>query len=178
MLKRNYPWQQNLKTRLHPIPNRTVLSVLIRWFPALTARPYSQTQYAKKPHSTSITIQCQSVSDPYDAFSSLTATVTNQPLPSFLWKIFWSTLYHTFPQTLPLFYLKAKLYSSGRSMRARKYMLFFNQVSSRASVITFSCRTSENTKFLACSSSISSFNTLLSVHSSCSWIVVETLHND
>lgn len=139
MLKRNYPWQRNLKTRLHPIPNRTMLSVLIRCFPALTARPYSQTQHAKEPHSTSITIQCQSMSDPYDAFSSLTTTGTNQPLSSIFWKTYWFTLHYTFPQTLLSFYLKTKMHSLGKSTRARKYMLFLNQVSKRASVITNIC---------------------------------------
>lgn len=115
--------------------------VLIRYFPALTARWGSCAPHAKERCGPSITNQCQSVSGIYDAFlhsQQLELINPSPPPPKKHIKPQCTTVFRirSFTQTLVLFYLSAKMHTLGKSTNTRNDVSFLSQVSRRASVIT------------------------------------------
>lgn len=98
---------------------------LIKYFPAPTARSGSGTQH-KQQCSPSPTNQCQSMSGIHDAFlhsQQLTNSLPPPP-PTTHFKPQSTTTFNirSFPQTLAVCYLSAKIHILGKSMNARNYI--------------------------------------------------------
>lgn len=102
--------------------------MFIRYFPALTAR--SQTPSTKQWCSLSIINRCQSTSGIYEAFLHSQLELINPfpPPPKKHTKPQCTTVFNirSFPKTLVLLYLSAKMHILGKSMNARNYECLFS----------------------------------------------------
>lgn len=144
MFKRIYPWQWNLQNQFCPLPHWIMPPVLIRHFPALTAR-------------SGMPGHCIQNNDPFPAlqtntnqclvFIMLFFTSTSQQLelinilfssPKNHIKLQRTTVSNikSFPLTPALLYLSAKIHISGKSRKARNDVSFLSQAFRRVTVIT------------------------------------------
>lgn len=113
-----------------------------KMLPAIAVRSAFWTQHAKAMPISVWSFWC---------FSSFT-TGTYQALPSSSWKTHQTTLYYGFPQTLLLFYFRAKVHAWNKSTKTRKH--FSVKFQELLSSQTCSCCTLNIRRFLSWSSSL------------------------
>lgn len=124
MFRRIYPWQWNFQNRFCSLLHWIMPPVFIRYLPSLTVR--SWTPRTKQWCGPSIVNRCQAMSGIYEAFLHSQLELSNPfpPPPKKHTKPQYTTVFNirSFPKTLVLFHLSAKMRILGKSMNARNYV--------------------------------------------------------